>query len=338
MVTAPGGAPLSGIHVATLKWNDDLDLWATADSDTTGADGSYMVGKLESGTYRVRYYDPTGAYATEFYNDKSRAIEAEPIDVSKGKLTLEPAVLGGAAHMTGRVTGTGGVAVPGAEITAYVMQDGAWVQFQSVVAGEDGSYDLGGLPGGGYTLGFVDPVSGVGEYWNNQPELATASAIQLAELRHEHRPGRRAGDPGRPADADRDADADADHADPATSGGTTGSTTTTTTTTTTTAPAPAAPSAVRAVAVVKMPKIKGFAKVDQRLRVTKGAWNPTSVKRKVQWMANGKKIKGATKMRLRLTKQAGRQEDHRQGHGLRRGHDDADRPDGTDQEGQALTR
>ncbi len=50
-----------------------------------------------------------------------------------------------------------------------------------------------------------------------------------------------------------------------------------------------------------MPKIKGFAKVDQRLRVTKGAWNPTSVKRKVQWMANGKKIKGATKMRLRLT-------------------------------------
>jgi hypothetical protein len=76
----------------------------------------------------------------------------------------------------------------------------------------------------------------------------------------------------------------------------------TTTTTTTTAPAPAAPTAVRAVAVVKMPKIKGFAKVDQRLRVTKGAWNPTTAKRKLQWLANGKKIKGATKTRLRLTK------------------------------------
>ena len=50
-----------------------------------------------------------------------------------------------------------------------------------------------------------------------------------------------------------------------------------------------------------MPRIKGIVKVGQRLRVTKGAWNPTSVKRKVQWLANGKKIKGATKMRLRLT-------------------------------------
>jgi hypothetical protein len=51
-----------------------------------------------------------------------------------------------------------------------------------------------------------------------------------------------------------------------------------------------------------MPKIKGFAKVDQRLRVTKGAWNPTAVSRKVQWLANGKKIRGATKTRLRLTR------------------------------------
>ncbi len=50
-----------------------------------------------------------------------------------------------------------------------------------------------------------------------------------------------------------------------------------------------------------MPKIKGFTKVDQRLRVTKGAWNPTAVSTKVQWFANGKKIKGATKKRLRLT-------------------------------------
>jgi len=53
--------------------------------------------------------------------------------------------------------------------------------------------------------------------------------------------------------------------------------------------------------VVTMPKIKGFTKVGQRLRVTKGAWNPTAVSRKIQWFANGKKIKRATKVRLRLT-------------------------------------
>ena len=39
----------------------------------------------------------------------------------------------------------------------------------------------------------------------------------------------------------------------------------------------------------------------ERLRVTKGTWSPTSVTRKVQWLANGKVIKNATKNRLRLT-------------------------------------
>ena len=35
--------------------------------------------------------------------------------------------------------------------------------------------------------------------------------------------------------------------------------------------------------------------------MTKGTWNPTSVKRKIRWLANGKRIKKATKNRLRLT-------------------------------------
>jgi hypothetical protein len=45
-----------------------------------------------------------------------------------------------------------------------------------------------------------------------------------------------------------------------------------------------------------------MAKVTKTLRVTKGTWTPTTVTRKIQWLANGKRIKGATKSRLRLTK------------------------------------
>ncbi|HEU4338072.1 MAG TPA: hypothetical protein VFR45_12210, partial [Nocardioides sp.] len=41
--------------------------------------------------------------------------------------------------------------------------------------------------------------------------------------------------------------------------------------------------------------------VSEVLRVTRGTWNPTTVSRKLQWLANGKRIKGATKARLRLT-------------------------------------
>ena len=35
--------------------------------------------------------------------------------------------------------------------------------------------------------------------------------------------------------------------------------------------------------------------------MTKGTWNPTTVTLKVKWLANGKRIKNATKNRLRLT-------------------------------------
>jgi hypothetical protein len=303
VVTTPAGAPLAGIHVATLKWNDDLDLWSTADSDTTGVDGGYSVGKLETGTYRVRYYDPSGTYATEFYNDKSRAAEAEPIDVSKGHVLLEPAQLGGAAHMTGRVTGTGGTALPGASITAYVKQEGVWIEFQSVVAGADGSYDLGGLPGGEYTLGFHDPVSGVTEYWNDRAALVDASAIQLPSSGSSTGLDAELATPV--AEEPTPTPTPTTEPTPATPTTSTGTTTTGTTTGTTTSTATGTSTTTASaskVLVVKMPKVKGFAKVDQRLRVTKGAWNPTSVKRKIQWLANGKKIKGATKMRLRLTR------------------------------------
>ena len=54
--------------------------------------------------------------------------------------------------------------------------------------------------------------------------------------------------------------------------------------------------------MVKRPRIRGVVAVTQVLRVTRGTWNPTKVSRKIQWLANGKRIKGATKARLRVTK------------------------------------
>ena len=49
VVTRRGNRPLAGIHVSTLEWHADIDLWVEADSDTTGVDGAYSVGKLVSG-------------------------------------------------------------------------------------------------------------------------------------------------------------------------------------------------------------------------------------------------------------------------------------------------
>jgi 5-hydroxyisourate hydrolase-like protein (transthyretin family) len=298
IVTTAEGQALVGIRVAALAEMTvgGIDQWVEVDSALTGADGRYSVGKLDDGTYRVRFDDTSGTYSTEFYNDVPRADLAEDVVLvpGGGMRDLLPTELGGAAHLTGLVTGSTGAGIEGAEVTAYVVQDDAWIPFVTVSTGADGRYDVGGLPGGAYTLGFHDPATGVGEYWNDNAALGDADTLtvdsagsttgldaRLATPLPEPTP-ELTNDPtptGTTAPADTTAAA--------------GSTATPTTTATTTA---------AKVVMVKRPRVRGVAAVTQVLRVTRGAWNPTKVSRKIQWLANGKRIKGATKARLRVTK------------------------------------
>ncbi len=285
-VTNENGDGLAGIVVTTLADPSGTGQWVAVDDAVTGSGGGYNVGKLDDGVYRVRFDDPTGAYATEFYNDAARIESATPVDLTNGGMpTLMPAKLAGAAHVIGTVTGSDAEGVAGAEVTAYVRQGAAWNSFRTVVAGSDGTYDLGGLSAGEYTLGFRDPVSGVTEYWNDRATIADADPVTVPSTERY----------------------DVSLATPVT---TPTPTPTLTPTPTTADPAPVvapvvvtAPTtaAAAAVAVIKRPRIRGLVKVGKRLRVTTGTWNPTTVERKVQWLANGKKIKNATKNRLRLT-------------------------------------
>lgn len=57
---------------------------------------------------------------------------------------------------------------------------------------------------------------------------------------------------------------------------------------------------------VKKPKISGKARVGSRVRVSAGVWRAAPAKTTYRWYAGKKKIKGATKSRLRLTKKMAR--------------------------------
>lgn len=283
-VVTAGGVPLPNVEVST--WAVVADAWVRMDSDVTGLDGKYNVGKLEDGTYRVRFDDLTGAYATEFHLNASRIEDAEDVQLvdGNGMRTLPDADLESAAHVLGTVTGGDGNALSGAEVTAYVVQGTAWASFRTVLTGADGSYDLGGLPGGDYTLGFRDPASGVTEYWNDQQALRDAGTVTVPTVeRHDAQLATPIAAPG-PDPVPVPAPTPVRAVDSPT-----------------TATAPTAAPTAAAITVLRKPRIKGHAKVGQRLRVTTGAWSPVKVKRKIQWFANNKRIKGATKNRLRLT-------------------------------------
>lgn len=282
-VTSESGTPLVGIKVTTLADPSGTGQWVEVDDALTGSTGGYNVGKLDDGVYRVRFDDPAGTYASEFYDDAATIEAATPVDLTNGGMpTLAVAKLAGAAHLVGTVTGSDGAGIAGAEVTAYVREGDVWSSFRTAVAGADGTYDVGGLSAGDYTLGFRDPVSGVTEYWNDRAAIADADPVTVPSN------GRY----------------DAALATPLPPTPTPTENPAPTTTTTPVAPVivtPAPTTAAAAVVVIKRPRIRGAAEVGQRLRVTKGTWNPSTVQRKVQWLANGKKIKKATKNRLRLT-------------------------------------
>jgi hypothetical protein len=286
-VTSESGTPLVGIKVTTLADPTGTGQWVEVDDALTGLTGGYNVGKLDDGIYRVRFDDPAGTYASEFYNDAATIETAAPVDLTNGGMpTLAVARLAGAAHLVGTVTGSDGTAIAGAEVTAYVREGEAWTSVTTVTAGADGAYDVGGLSGGAHTLGFHDPVSGVSEYWSDRAAIADADTVTVPS-------------------ADRYDAVLATPLPPTTPVTPTPETPSPIVTPPTpvapvvTPTAPTAPAA--AVIAVKRPRIKGVAAVGERLKVTTGTWNPTTVTRTVQWLANGKKIKNATKNRLRLT-------------------------------------
>ncbi|HSF37214.1 MAG TPA: carboxypeptidase regulatory-like domain-containing protein [Nocardioides sp.] len=307
VVTTAGGQALAGIRVATLAEMTvgGVEQWVEVDSAETGTDGRYSVGKLDDGTYRVRFDDTAGRYSTEFYNDQVHIDLAEDVVLvpGGGMRELSPTELGAAAHLTGAVTGTTGSGIAGAEVTAYVVHDGTRTPFATDTTDADGRYDVDGLPGGTYTLGFRDPATEVSEFWNDKATLAEADTLVVKSA------GSSTGLDARlatPVPAPEPA------TDPEPSPGSTTTPSTDPTPSATAAPtqqtaptpvATTAPTTTTAkVVMVKRPRIKGTAAVTQVLRVTRGTWNPTKVSRKIQWLANGKRIKGATKNRLRVTK------------------------------------
>lgn len=304
IVTTADGHALAGIRVAALAEMTvgGTDQWVEVDSAVTGADGRYSVGKLDDGTYRVRFDDESGRYSTEFYNDKPRADEAEDVVLvpGGGMRDLLPTELGGAAHLTGLVTGTTGSGIAGAEVTAYVVQDGAWIPFVSVTTLENGRYDVGGLPGGAYTLGFHDPATGVTEYWNDEAVLADAEMLTVDSAGTTSGLDARLATPVPETPQTPDpvpttpSTTDPAPADPAPA---TSPATSPVATPATMAP----PTTMRVVSMVKRPRVKGVPARSNVLRVTRGSWNPTTVSRTIQWLADGKRIKGATKARLRVT-------------------------------------
>ncbi|MFL6088824.1 MAG: carboxypeptidase regulatory-like domain-containing protein [Aeromicrobium sp.] len=152
-----GGAPLPGIVVEAYTAAGELAAGELENSELTGPDGTYVIDSLAAGSYRLRFRDPDGTYATEFFTNKASLATADPIAVGVGaKLTGKNADLGPSTpgHITGRVTKQDGTtALPNVRVSAYGSD---WNVDATAVTDGSGNYNLSGLNGDDYLVKFLD--------------------------------------------------------------------------------------------------------------------------------------------------------------------------------------
>jgi 5-hydroxyisourate hydrolase-like protein (transthyretin family) len=268
-VTGPDG-PAAGVAVTAYELVGGA--WQPADADpvSTGSNGSYDLGGLRAGTYRIGFRDTFGNLAVEFYDDAPTVDEAVGIVVDGDAPNVDAALVPG-GHITGRVTNGAGAPLA-ATVVAYRRVGAAWKSVATTQAGLDGRYDVAQLPAGSYRVAFASGA--IREYWNDKGAIDAAQDVAIAA--------------GALTAAGRDAVLIAGEHDtlPAPAP----------------APAPQAPPAIKSVTNTKLPHVIGKALVGRTLRLSSGAWTPSTVGWKVRWLANGKAIKKATRTTLKVTR------------------------------------
>jgi hypothetical protein len=149
-------------------WEPSYGAWVEPD-------GSYDVGGLPSGNYRLEFQ--ADGFISEFWQDKSDVASATSIAVTAPNTVsgINPTLAVG-GHITGHIAGaTDGY------VGAYVESSpgaGDWEPSYWAFVEPDGSYDLGGLPTGTYRLEFhADGF--VPEFWQDKADVASATSIAV---------------------------------------------------------------------------------------------------------------------------------------------------------------
>lgn len=187
--TGTNAPALADVDVAAYRNDGTTNApdWQFVTFATTGSSGTYDLGGLAAGKYRIGF-EPTSDYFGEFYNNKATIEVATDVDVTQGAsadvgvtTSLSNTELAKAATVTGRVTAAddGTKKLENIDVTLY---DSDKEYVNDVYTDQNGQYDLGGLTPGTYYVGFDDAYSETyrSEFYDNVAQLSSATPIVLS--------------------------------------------------------------------------------------------------------------------------------------------------------------
>lgn len=170
--TVTGSGPLEDVYVTAYRGDDDYEI----DYAYTGSDGTYRIGPLAPGQYRV-YFGSQDMHASLWYSNSARFAGATAINLTGDAPNINAELPIGSA-LTGTVAGPGGSPLAGAYIYVYPAGGGMSVAYGSTDA--HGQYAITPwLAPGPYQVWFSAPTGYVSEWYANK-SLQTAATIITA--------------------------------------------------------------------------------------------------------------------------------------------------------------
>ena len=162
-VTGEGAGAIQYVTVSVHRFNGEWYDWMG--STETQPDGSYDIGGLAPGAYRVSFGAPSeGYWASEWYLDATSMEEGQDVNVGDGGFVVADAELGVGGGISGTVRNESGEPLAYMDISAFRMRvegdETWWDGIGGVQTAEDGTYRIGGLPPGTYQFEINDGWSG----------------------------------------------------------------------------------------------------------------------------------------------------------------------------------
>ncbi|MDR7252700.1 hypothetical protein J2X46_001676 [Nocardioides sp. BE266] len=165
VVTDDTDAPLAGIEVTVYDLNPSTGD-VVVDTDTTGADGTYLLEGIDADPYyKVGFRDPDGVWATEYYDDSITPVAGAPgaqwVPVTDGGVTEDiDASLEPGAEVSGGVTVGAITPVQDGRVDLWWRYaQASWMRVGSYDI-VDGAYSIPGVREASYRLDFTDYGTG----------------------------------------------------------------------------------------------------------------------------------------------------------------------------------
>ena len=184
------GEPVQDVEVRANRYMSD-DYWAYENSTYTGADGTYSLGGLRAGEFKLEFATEAASaeVAGEWWDDALLESSATAVTLAAGEVVagINP-VLSTAGSVSGTVTGSDGSPLEGVGVIARTFDEklNYWAARAYAVTDEDGQYTVAKLRPGSYRLEFSSGWSGpavLTEWWQDasSPELATDVVVAAGE-------------------------------------------------------------------------------------------------------------------------------------------------------------